>query len=36
MGFVEEISDRIVFLLDGKIEFNGTVDQIKKNTKKII
>ena len=34
MGFVEEISDRIVFLLDGKIEFNGTVDQIKKNTKK--
>jgi len=34
MGFVEEISDRIVFLLDGKIEFNGTVDQIKKKHKK--
>ena len=34
MDFVEEIADRIVFLLEGKMHFDGTVDQIKKNTKK--
>ncbi len=34
MDFVEEIADRIVFLLEGKMHFDGTVDQIKKNTQK--
>ena len=32
MSFVEEISDRIVFLLEGKIYFNGTVDELKTST----
>ncbi len=32
MSFVEEISDRIVFLLEGKIYFNGTVNQLKTET----
>lgn len=32
MSFVEEISDRIVFLLEGKIYFNGTVAELKKAT----
>lgn len=32
MSFVEEISDRIVFLLDGNIYFHGTVDEIKAQT----
>lgn len=29
MSFVEEISDRIVFLLEGKIHFDGTVKELK-------
>ncbi|MCD6543326.1 MAG: ABC transporter ATP-binding protein [Flavobacteriaceae bacterium] len=33
MSFVEEIADEIVFLLDGKIYFKGTVAQIKIQTK---
>ena len=32
MNFVEEISDRIVFLLEGKIYFNGTVAELKTST----
>jgi Cu-processing system ATP-binding protein len=32
MSFVEEMSDEIVFLLDGKIYFKGTIDAIKKQT----
>jgi Cu-processing system ATP-binding protein len=32
MSFVEEISDRIVFLLEGKIYFNGTVEELKTST----
>ena len=32
MSFVDEIADEIVFLLDGKIYFKGTVDQLKKQT----
>jgi len=33
MSLVEEISDEIVFLLDGKIYFKGTIDLLKENTK---
>lgn len=33
MSFVEEIADEIVFLLDGKIYFKGSVAQLKKQTK---
>ena len=33
MSFVEEISDEIVFLLDGKIYFKGTIAAIKEQTK---
>jgi len=33
MSFVEEISDEIVFLLDGKIYFKGTIATIKEQTK---
>lgn len=32
MSFVEEVADEIVFLLDGKIYFKGTVDALKKQT----
>ncbi|MCK0131528.1 ABC transporter ATP-binding protein [Flavobacteriaceae bacterium F08102] len=32
MSFVEEMADEIVFLLDGKIYFKGTLDAIKKET----
>ncbi len=35
MSFVEEISDGIVFLLDGKIYFEGTVEEIKTQTKQL-
>jgi Cu-processing system ATP-binding protein len=34
MNFVEEMSDEIVFLLDGKIYFKGTVGQLKEQTQK--
>lgn len=34
MDFVEEISDEIVFLLDGKIYFQGTVVELKNQTGK--
>ncbi len=33
MSFVDEVADEIVFLLDGKIYFKGTVDALKKQTK---
>ena len=33
MSFVEEISDEIVFLLDGKIHFKGKIETLKKETK---
>ena len=33
MSFVEEMADEVVFLLDGKIYFKGTVAQLKENTK---
>lgn len=32
MSFVEEISDEIVFLLEGKIYFKGTIEQLKTMT----
>lgn len=32
MSFVEEISDEIVFLLEGKIYFQGTISQLKEKT----
>lgn len=32
MSVVEEIADEIVFLLDGKIYFKGTINQLKKQT----
>ena len=32
MNLVEELSDEIVFLLDGKIYFKGTLDQLKTDT----
>ena len=32
MSFVEEISDEIVFLLDGKIHFKGNIDSLKEQT----
>ena len=32
MSFVEEVSDEIVFLLEGKIYFKGSIDELKKNT----
>lgn len=32
MNFVEEISDEIVFLLEGKVYFKGTVDALKEQT----
>jgi Cu-processing system ATP-binding protein len=32
MSFVEEVSDEIVFLLEGKIYFQGTIAQLKKKT----
>lgn len=32
MSFVEEMSDEIVFLLDGKIYFKGTIENLKKKT----
>lgn len=33
MSFVEEVSDKIVFILEGKIYFNGTIQQLKNLTK---
>lgn len=33
MSFVEEMADEIVFLLDGKIYFKGTIIDLKKQTK---
>lgn len=35
MNFVEEMADRIVFLLDGKIYFDGTVSELKTSTGEI-
>ena len=32
MNFVEEVADRVVFILDGKIYFNGTINQLKQQT----
>ena len=33
MSFVEEVADEIVFLLEGKIYFKGSIDQLKTETK---
>ena len=33
MSFVEEISDQIVFILEGKIYFKGTIPELKSKTK---
>lgn len=33
MSFVEELSDEIVFILDGNIHFQGTISDLKKQTK---
>jgi len=33
MSFVEEVSDQLIFILEGKIYFKGTVDQLKQTTK---
>lgn len=35
MSFVEEVSDEVVFLLDGKIYFKGSVEDIKASTDEI-
>lgn len=35
MSFVEEVSDEIVFLLEGKIYFQGTITQLKEKTSQI-
>lgn len=32
MSFVEEISDEIIFILEGKIYFKGTIEQLKETT----
>ena len=32
MSFVEEISDEIVFILEGKIYFKGTIQKLKNKT----
>ena len=32
MNFVEEMSDEIVFLLDGKIYFQGSISELKSRT----
>ena len=32
MNFVEEVSDELVFLLEGKIYFQGSIDQLKSTT----
>lgn len=32
MSFVDEVADDIVFLLDGKIYFKGSIDELKKHT----
>ena len=32
MGFVEEIAEEIVFLLDGKIYFKGSINLLKEQT----
>ncbi|NLP57681.1 ABC transporter ATP-binding protein [Lutibacter sp. B1] len=32
MSFVNEVADEIVFLLDGKIYFKGSIDELKKQT----
>lgn len=32
MSFVEEVSDQLIFILEGKIYFKGTVDQLKETT----
>lgn len=34
MNFVEEVADRVLFILDGKIYFNGTANQLKQQTGK--
>lgn len=35
MSFIEEMADHIVFLLEGKIYFNGTIESLKKQTDQI-
>ncbi len=35
MSFVQEVADEIVFLLDGKIYFQGTVEQVQNKTGKL-
>ena len=32
LSFVEEVADEVVFLLDGKIQFQGKVDELKNQT----
>lgn len=34
MQFVEEVADEIIYLLEGKIYFKGTVNELKKRTRK--
>ena len=33
MQFVEEMADEVVYLLEGKIYFKGTIDELKAATK---
>ena len=33
MSFVEEMADQIIFLLEGKIYFKGTVDELRAKNK---
>lgn len=35
MSFVEEMADEIIFLLEGKVYFNGDADALKTQTKEI-
>lgn len=35
MNFVEEISDEVVFLLEGKVYFKGTVEELKTETNEV-
>lgn len=32
MDFVEDVADKVVFLLDGKIYFHGSIDELKRQT----
>lgn len=35
MQFVDEVADRVIYLLEGKIYFQGTLDELKKQTEQV-